>query len=138
VKRYVKNNTKITTQFEEKSTKAIINTNQVAMNLSEACDKATSSKFLQTNSRIDVIDKTLQEQEDEIQNLMDKISIYSQQKGQYASLHQTIPNCNDTTKLFPILKPMKHHNHQTQFLSNLEHITFSGDDILHLELSCGV
>eukprot|EP00957_Ditylum_brightwellii_P211166 15365836-Ditylum_brightwellii.AAC.1 len=38
---------------------------------------------------------------------MDKISIYSQQKGQFAGTHLTIPNYNDMIELFPILKPTK-------------------------------
>jgi hypothetical protein len=65
--------------------------------------------------------------------MMNKIAIYSQKKGHFAGTHPTIPNYNDTTKLFPILKPTKHCSHQTQFLSNLEHIKFSGNDILKLE-----
>jgi hypothetical protein len=70
--------------------------------------------------------------------MMNKISIHSQQKGNFAGTHPTVPNYNNTTKLFPILKPTKHRSHQTQFLSNLEHIKFSGDDILQLETTWNV
>eukprot|EP00957_Ditylum_brightwellii_P211053 15365707-Ditylum_brightwellii.AAC.2 len=52
--------------------KAIFNTKQVPTNLSEAWDKVTLSKFQLTNSRIDNINKTLHEQEEEIQLLMEK------------------------------------------------------------------
>eukprot|EP00957_Ditylum_brightwellii_P057475 4357484-Ditylum_brightwellii.AAC.1 len=80
VERHAQNNNVIHSQFEEKLNKAIHNTEQVTSNLSDACDKATLSKFQLTNSRIDNIDKTLHEQEEDINLLMDKISIYSQQK----------------------------------------------------------
>eukprot|EP00957_Ditylum_brightwellii_P104518 7963708-Ditylum_brightwellii.AAC.1 len=63
------NNKAISFKFEEKWNKAILNTKQVAANLSEACNKATSSKFQLTNSGIDNIDKTLHDQEEEIQLL---------------------------------------------------------------------
>eukprot|EP00957_Ditylum_brightwellii_P065283 4951319-Ditylum_brightwellii.AAC.1 len=84
MERHVQNNKVIHSQLEEKLNKVIINTEQVTTNLSEACDKATSSKFQLTNSKIDDINRKLHDQEEEIQLLMDKISIYSQQKGQFA------------------------------------------------------
>eukprot|EP00957_Ditylum_brightwellii_P205991 15346332-Ditylum_brightwellii.AAC.1 len=112
---HIQNNKVIHSQFKEKLDKAILHTKHVATNLSKACDKDTPSKFQLTNSRINDIDKLLHDQEEEIQLLMDIISIYSQQKGQFAGTHSTVPNYNDTTELFPILKPMKHQSHQTQF-----------------------
>eukprot|EP00957_Ditylum_brightwellii_P130613 9964200-Ditylum_brightwellii.AAC.1 len=133
MERHVQSNAVMNTQFEETLNKAILSTEQVTTNLSEACNKATLSKCQLTSSRIDDIDKTLHDQEEEIQLFMDKISICSQQKEQFAGTHSTAPNYNDTTKFFPILKPTKHQSHQTQFLSNLEHIKISGDDILQLE-----
>eukprot|EP00957_Ditylum_brightwellii_P211810 15366627-Ditylum_brightwellii.AAC.1 len=45
VERHVPNNNVINSQFEEKLNKAILNTKQVTINLSDACDKATSSNF---------------------------------------------------------------------------------------------
>eukprot|EP00957_Ditylum_brightwellii_P168595 12832693-Ditylum_brightwellii.AAC.1 len=48
-------------------------------------------------------------------------------------MNPSIPNHNNTTKLFPILKPMKHQLHQSQFLSNLKHIKLSGGGLLYLE-----
>eukprot|EP00957_Ditylum_brightwellii_P040613 3073985-Ditylum_brightwellii.AAC.1 len=70
---------------------------QVATNLSARNNKATKLQFFQTNSRIDAIDRTLQDKTDRIHQLKDQIKNYSQQKGQYASIHPLIPNSNDMT-----------------------------------------
>eukprot|EP00957_Ditylum_brightwellii_P159585 12147986-Ditylum_brightwellii.AAC.1 len=78
------------------------------MKLSETCSKAPSLKFQAPDSRIDNINKTLHDHDEEIPKLMNKVSIYSQQKGHFAGTHSTVLIYNDTTKLFPILKPMKH------------------------------
>eukprot|EP00957_Ditylum_brightwellii_P156978 11947310-Ditylum_brightwellii.AAC.1 len=45
---------------------------QVTANLSKACDKATSPKFQITNSRLDNIEETLLDHDEETQKLMDK------------------------------------------------------------------
>eukprot|EP00957_Ditylum_brightwellii_P029430 2224754-Ditylum_brightwellii.AAC.1 len=87
--------------------KAILNTKQVATNLSKACNKATSLKCQVTDPRFHDINKTLQDLDEEIENDK-KISVYSQQKGYFAGTHSTVLNYNDTTELFPILKPTKH------------------------------
>ena len=94
--------------FEEKLNKAILDTKQVAMKLSEACNKAPAPQFHVPDSRFDDINKTLHDHDKEIQNMTNKISIYSQKKGHFAGTHPTVLNYNDTTELFPILKPTKH------------------------------
>ena len=127
------NNKIIHSRFEEKLNKAIQDTKQVATKLSEARNKAPAPKFQVPDSRFDNINKMIHDLDKEIQNMMNKIAIYSQKKGYFAGTHPTVPNYNNATKLFSILKPTKHQSHQTQFLSNLEHIKFSGDDILQLE-----
>eukprot|EP00957_Ditylum_brightwellii_P028325 2139216-Ditylum_brightwellii.AAC.1 len=66
-KRHVQNNKVINSQLKEKLDKAILNTKQVATNLFNACNKATSPKFQVTDSRIDDINKTLQDHDREIQ-----------------------------------------------------------------------
>eukprot|EP00957_Ditylum_brightwellii_P070444 5352351-Ditylum_brightwellii.AAC.1 len=94
--------------FDEKLNKAVLDTKQVAMDLSKACNKDTSPKSQVSDSRFDNIEETLLNHDEELQNLMNKIAIYSQQKGQFAGSHSTVPNYNDRTELFPILKPTKH------------------------------
>eukprot|EP00957_Ditylum_brightwellii_P081388 6190845-Ditylum_brightwellii.AAC.1 len=102
------NNNVIISRFEEKIDKAILDTKQVATKLSEACNKAPALKFPVTYSRFDDIEEKLLNHDDAIQKLVNKISIYYQQKGHFAGSHSTVPNFNDTTKLFLILKLMKH------------------------------
>eukprot|EP00957_Ditylum_brightwellii_P075847 5764585-Ditylum_brightwellii.AAC.1 len=91
------NNKVIYSLFEEKLDKAILNTKQAVTDLSEACNKATSLKFQISNSRFDNINKTLHDHDNEIQNVMNKVSIYSQQKGHFAGTYPTVPNYNNTT-----------------------------------------
>eukprot|EP00957_Ditylum_brightwellii_P164554 12528712-Ditylum_brightwellii.AAC.1 len=62
-----------------------------------------------------------------------ELDIYSKQKGRYSTMHPSIPNPNNTTKLFPILKLTQHQLHQSQFLFNLEYIKLSGDSFLKSE-----
>eukprot|EP00957_Ditylum_brightwellii_P049356 3744688-Ditylum_brightwellii.AAC.1 len=107
------NNKVIHSCFGEKLNKVIHDTKQVATKLSEAYNKAPSLKFHVPDSRFDNIDKTLHNHDKEIQNLMNKVAIYSQKKGHFAGFHSTVPNYNNTTTLFPILKPTKHQSHQT-------------------------
>eukprot|EP00957_Ditylum_brightwellii_P009073 685800-Ditylum_brightwellii.AAC.1 len=78
------------------------------MKLSKARNQASALQFHAPDSRFDNIEETLLKYDDEIQMLVNKVSIYSQQKGHFAGSHSTIPNYNDTTELFPILKPTKH------------------------------
>eukprot|EP00957_Ditylum_brightwellii_P056488 4282152-Ditylum_brightwellii.AAC.1 len=91
------NNKSIISKFDEKLDKAILNTKQITTNLSKACNKATSLNFQGPDSRFDNIDKTLHNHDEEIQKLMNKVSIYSQKKGHFAGTHSTVPNYNDTT-----------------------------------------
>eukprot|EP00957_Ditylum_brightwellii_P139804 10652833-Ditylum_brightwellii.AAC.1 len=58
--------------FEEKLNKAILDTEQVATKLSEACNKAPALKFYVPDSRLDNIDKTLHDHDKEMQNLINK------------------------------------------------------------------
>eukprot|EP00957_Ditylum_brightwellii_P126276 9627248-Ditylum_brightwellii.AAC.1 len=91
------NNKVIHSCFGEKLNKAIHDTKQVAMKLSEAPNKAPALQFYVPDSRIDNINKPLHDHDKEIQTLMNKIAIYSQKKGYFAGTHPTVPNCNDTT-----------------------------------------
>eukprot|EP00957_Ditylum_brightwellii_P033351 2526481-Ditylum_brightwellii.AAC.1 len=65
---------KIVMQKEIYSTqeKAIHDTEQVAMKLSEAYNKALAPKFHVPDSRFDNISKTLHDHDEELQNLMNK------------------------------------------------------------------
>eukprot|EP00957_Ditylum_brightwellii_P018116 1364305-Ditylum_brightwellii.AAC.3 len=60
------NNKAIISKFDEKLDITILNTGQVAMHLSKVCNKATSLKFQATDSRIDNIDKTLHDHDEEM------------------------------------------------------------------------
>eukprot|EP00957_Ditylum_brightwellii_P087920 6695507-Ditylum_brightwellii.AAC.1 len=84
IERHVQNNKVIYSQFEEKLDKASLDTEQIATNLSKACNKATLLKFQVPDSIIDNIKRTLHDNDEEIQKLMRKIAIYSQQKGHFA------------------------------------------------------
>eukprot|EP00957_Ditylum_brightwellii_P140811 10725970-Ditylum_brightwellii.AAC.1 len=97
VKRHIQNNKIIHSQFEEKLDKAILNTEQVAMKLSKACIKATSLKCQFPDSIIDNTNRTLHNHDEKIQELMNKISVCSQQKGYFADTHLIVLNYNDTT-----------------------------------------
>eukprot|EP00957_Ditylum_brightwellii_P125624 9575327-Ditylum_brightwellii.AAC.1 len=108
IEMHVQNNKVIHYQFEENLDKAILHTEQVATKLFDACNKATSLKFQVPDSRIDNTNKTLHNHDEEIQKLMNKIFIYSQQKGHFTGTHSTVPNYNSTAELLPILKPTKH------------------------------
>eukprot|EP00957_Ditylum_brightwellii_P097866 7453539-Ditylum_brightwellii.AAC.1 len=69
---HVQNNKVIHSNVDEKLDKAILNTKQVAMDLSKACNKATSLQCQASDSRFDNIDKTLHDHDEEIQKLMNK------------------------------------------------------------------
>eukprot|EP00957_Ditylum_brightwellii_P134689 10268356-Ditylum_brightwellii.AAC.1 len=77
------NNKVIHSHFEEKLNKAVHDTEQVATKLSEAHNKAPALQFHVPDSRFDNIDKMLHDHDKEIQNLMNKVAIYSQQKGHF-------------------------------------------------------
>eukprot|EP00957_Ditylum_brightwellii_P048605 3688278-Ditylum_brightwellii.AAC.1 len=64
---HVQNNNAITSNFDEKLNKVILDTEQVAMDLSKACNKATLLKFQASDSRLDDIDKTLHGHDEELQ-----------------------------------------------------------------------
>eukprot|EP00957_Ditylum_brightwellii_P073534 5587323-Ditylum_brightwellii.AAC.1 len=102
------NNKVIHTCFEEKLDKAILDIKRVATKLSEACNRAPALQFHVPDSRIDNINKALHYHDEEIQNLMNKVAIYSQQKGHFTGSYSTVPNYNDTTELILVLKPTKH------------------------------
>eukprot|EP00957_Ditylum_brightwellii_P169516 12901952-Ditylum_brightwellii.AAC.1 len=102
------NNKVIISKFEEKLDKAILNTRQVDTKLSKARNKAPALKFYVPDSRFDNMEETLRKHDDEIEMLLNKVSVYSQQKGHFAGSHSIVPNYNDATELFSILKPMKH------------------------------
>eukprot|EP00957_Ditylum_brightwellii_P161769 12316721-Ditylum_brightwellii.AAC.2 len=87
----------IISRFYEKLDKTILNTGQVATNLSKTCNKATSLKFQATDSRINNIDKTLHDHDEEIKILKNQISVCSQQKGHFTGTHSTVLKYNDTT-----------------------------------------
>eukprot|EP00957_Ditylum_brightwellii_P153536 11685946-Ditylum_brightwellii.AAC.1 len=105
---HVQNSKAIISNFDEKLNKAILDTKQVATDISKACNKATSLKYQVSDFRFDDIEETLLNHDEELQNMMNKISMHSQQKGQFAATHLTVLNYNNTTELFPILKPTKH------------------------------
>eukprot|EP00957_Ditylum_brightwellii_P111626 8514297-Ditylum_brightwellii.AAC.1 len=71
---HVQNNNVIIFNFDEKLNKAILDTEQVATDLSEACSKATSLKFQVSDSRFDDIEETLLDHDDEIQAMKLKLS----------------------------------------------------------------
>eukprot|EP00957_Ditylum_brightwellii_P199001 15169106-Ditylum_brightwellii.AAC.1 len=97
VANHIQNNKDIISIFEEKLNKTILNTKQVATNPSKTCGTATSLKFQVSDSRSDNLEDTLLDHDEEIQNMINKISVYSQQKGHFAGTHSTVPNYNDTT-----------------------------------------
>ena len=77
------NNKLMQSRFEEKLEKAIQDTEHVATKLSEACNKVPASQFQVTDSRIDNMNKAIQDHGEDIQNLMNKVAVCSQRNGQF-------------------------------------------------------